>query len=266
MGLRVVVIEPGSYSGGLSSSGSVVIKTGNKIVGRKKYMNLVTTNNTEGKEWKASSRLQTFLITLGIISSILYIITDIVASVMWRDYSRTSQTVSELIGVDAPTRLYVAILFTIYDLLVYAYGVGIFFASGSKRALKIAAILIIAKEILGLAATLFFPIHLRGVEGNFSDTMHGILTAAGVFLCMFPAMIAGAVSFKGTFRIYSIVTMILFVVFGILAGADQPKYALNMPTPMMGVWERINIYGYMVWIVVLSIMLLRSKRAGESAK
>ncbi|APM40688.1 DUF998 domain-containing protein [Clostridium kluyveri] len=224
------------------------------------------TNNTEGEKWKISTRFQTILIAFGIISSIIYVITDIVASVMWSDYSRTSQTISELIAVDAPTRLYVAILFIIYDLLIYAYGVGIILSSNNKRALKIAAFLIIAKEILGLVATLFFPIHLRGVEGSFSDTMHGILTAAGVFLCMFPAMIAGSISFKGVFRVYSIITMILFVIFGILTGSDQPKYALNMPTPMMGVWERINIYGYMLWIVVLSIKLLRLKRVNESSK
>jgi len=221
---------------------------------------------TKGEKLLASAKLQTVLIAFGIISSILYIITDIAASVMWKDYSPISQTVSELIAVNAPTRLYVVILFTIYDLLIYAYGVGIILSSNGKRALKIAALLIIAKEILGLTATLFFPIHLRGVEANFSDTMHGAFTAAGVFLCMFPAMIAGAVSFKGRFRAYSIITMIIFVIFGILAGLDQPKYALNMPTPMMGIWERINIYGYMLWIAVFTMMLLRLKKEKESTK
>jgi hypothetical protein len=75
---------------------------------------------------------------------------------------------------------------------------------------------------------------------------------------MFPAMIAGTVAFKGIFRYYSIVTMTLFIVFGILAGALQPQYIANLPTPMMGIWERINIYGYMLWIVIFSIKLLKS--------
>lgn len=220
-------------------------------------------NRTQGENRQASARLPTALIAFGILSSVLYLITDIAASTVWSDYSPVSQTVSELIAVNAPTRLYVGILFVIYDLLIYAYGVGILLSSSGKRALKVSAFLMIAKELLGLAATIFFPIHLRGVEADFSDAMHGILTAAGVFLCMFPAMIAGAVSFRGKFRIYSIITMVLFVVFGILAGLDQPKYALNMPTPMMGVWERINIYGYMLWIAVFSILLLRSKRGNN---
>lgn len=234
-------------------------------------MNHTTNNHAQGEKRQALTKLQMVLIALGIISSILYLVTDMTASVMWHEYSPISQTVSELIAIDAPTRLYVMILFVVYDLLIYAYGIGIMFSSHGRRALKIAALLIIAKEVLGLAATLFFPIHLRGVEADFSDTMHGILTSAGVFLCMFPAMIAGAVSFKGKFRFYSIITMILFVIFGILAGLDQPKYALNIPTPMMGIWERINIYGYMLWIVIFSVLLLRwskekNQKSGQTKK
>lgn len=234
-------------------------------------MNHTTNNHAQGEKRQALAKLQTVLIALGIISSILYLVTDMTASVMWHEYSPISQTVSELIAIDAPTRLYVMILFVVYDLLIYAYGIGIMLSSHGKRGLKIATLLIIAKEVLGLAATLFFPIHLRGVEADFSDTMHGILTSAGVFLCMFPAMIAGAVSFKGKFRLYSIITMILFVIFGILAGLDQPKYALNIPTPMMGIWERINIYGYMLWIVIFSVLLLRwskekNQKSGQTKK
>ncbi len=226
-------------------------------------MNSITNNIAERGKSSTVSRLQTVLITLGIVSSILYLVIDGIATAMWREYSPISQTVSEYIAIDAPTRRLVTILFVIYDLLIFAFGIGVIRASNGKPALIIAGVLIIAKEILGLAATIFFPIHLRDVEPDFSDTMHGILTAAGVFLCMFPAMIAGAVAFPGRFRIYSAITMILFVICGILAGSDQPKYALNLPTPRMGVWERLNIYGYMVWIVILAIILLQRKRLNE---
>ena len=202
-------------------------------------------------------KLKTILLSCGILSSLLYILTDLVSVCAWSDYHYASQTVSELFAVDSPIRTFVVICFILYAFLIYAFGTGIWLTSDGKRSLKVAAILIIGKEILGLTGTLFFPIHLRGVEGNYSDIMHGIVTAVGVFLFMFPAMIAGAVAFKGIFRIYSIVTMTLFIVFGILAGTMQPQYAANLPTPMMGIWERINIYGYMLWIVILSIMLLR---------
>lgn len=205
------------------------------------------------------SKLQTILLACGILSSLLYCITDLISVAVWNDYDYKSQTVSELFAIDAPTKTFVVICFVIYALLIYAFGVGIWLTSNGIRSLKFAALLIVGKEILGLIGTLFFPIHLRGVEGNYSDFMHGIITATGVLLFMFPAMIAGAIAIKGVFRIYSIVTMALFIVFGVLAGIMQPQLAANLPTPMMGIWERINIYGYMLWIVILAIILLRSR-------
>jgi hypothetical protein len=50
-------------------------------------------------------------------------------------------------------------------------------------------------------------------------------------------------------------------VFGVLTGLDAPRLAANLPTPWMGVWERINIFGYLLWIIVLAIILLREKGA-----
>lgn len=209
---------------------------------------------------KTSKRLNKFLLVCGILSSLLYILTDISAAILWDDYSYASQTVSELFAVGAPTRSLVVICFSIYALLIYAFGMGIWRSARSRRSLKVAAVLIVGKEVLGLPATWLFPVHLRGVEGNYSDIMHGIFTITGVFVFMLPAMIAGATAFKGVFRTYSIITMILFVFFGILTGSMQPEYVSNLPTPMMGIWERVNIYGYMIWIVFLAIKLLRLNR------
>jgi len=35
--------------------------------------------------------------------------------------------------------------------------------------------------------------------------------------------------------------------------------AANLPTPWLGVTERISIFGYMLWIAVLAIVLLRTQ-------
>jgi hypothetical protein len=39
----------------------------------------------------------------------------------------------------------------------------------------------------------------------------------------------------------------------------------NEPTPWMGVWERINIFAYLLWALVLAIGLLRApvQRQGD---
>jgi Protein of unknown function (DUF998) len=200
------------------------------------------------------------LLVCGILSSLLYVATVVLAAMRWEGYSSTSQTVSELIAIDAPTRPLVVPLFVTYCLLVYAFGVGVWQSSGRKRALRLAAVGLVGKEILGLVVTLFFPMHLRGVEGTLTDNMHAILSMVGVLFMLF-AIGFGATAFGRRFRLYAIGTFLLLVAGGTLAGLDAPRLATNLPTPWMGVWERINIFAYMLWVVVLAIALLRQQVA-----
>lgn len=86
---------------------------------------------------------------------------------------------------------------------------------------------LVGKEVLGLRVTLFFPIHLRGVEGAFTDVMHGILSMVGV-LCYLIAMGSGAAAFGKQFRFYTIATMVILPVFSFLAGLDAPRFGQNL--------------------------------------
>jgi hypothetical protein len=196
------------------------------------------------------------LLVCGVLSSVLYVATVVLSPMRWEGYSSTSQTVSELIAIDAPTRPLVVPLFLAYSVLVIAFGLGVWASAGVKRALRFAAIGLIGKEVLGLVVTLFFPMHLRGVEATLSDTMHGLLTFVGVAF-MLLAIGFAATAFGKWFRLYSITTFLMLIVGGVLTGLDAPSMEANLPTPWMGVWERFNIYAYMLWVVVLAIALLR---------
>jgi hypothetical protein len=44
-----------------------------------------------------------------------------------------------------------------------------------------------------------------------------------------------------------------------LTGMDGPRIAANLPTPWVGVWERICIGVFMLWVVVLAVALLRAQ-------
>ena len=200
------------------------------------------------------------LLGCGIVSSVLYVATVVLAPRRWEGYSSSSQTVSELIAINAPTSPLVVPLFITYSLLVIAFGMGVWASAGRKRALRFAAVGLIGKEVLGFVVTLFFPMHLRGVEATLSDTMHGLLTFVGVLFTLLAIGFA-ATAFGKWFRLYSIATFLMLLVFGVLTGLDQPQLAANLPTPWMGVWERINIYAYMLWVIVLAIALLRAQKA-----
>ena len=44
---------------------------------------------------------------------------------------------------------------------------------------------------------------------------------------------------------------------------EAPRVGASQPTPLLGVWERINIGVFLVWIVVLAITLLVRGHARE---
>jgi hypothetical protein len=197
------------------------------------------------------------LLVCGIIAPLLYLATISVAPMLWENYSSTSQTVSELFAIGAPSKSFVVPLFLTYSVLIIAFGIGVWRSAGPKRALRVVGGLLIAREVLGIVGTLFAPMHMRGVEGALTDTMHAAITGLGSLFYLL-MMGFGATAFGKGFRLYSIGTLIVLVVFGVLAGMEGPRMAANLPTPWMGVWERINICATMLWIMVLAIVLLRT--------
>jgi len=67
----------------------------------------------------------------------------------------------------------------------------------------------------------------------------------------------GAAAFGKGFRLYSIASLVILVAFGALTFLDAPRIAANLPTPWVGIWERINIGVFLLWVVVLAVALLR---------
>lgn len=220
-----------------------------------------TTNTISGVVVKKDSLIKGLLIS-GIMSSLLYVAMNIFVPMQYEGYNSVTQTVSELSAIGTPTRaLWVAIA-TVYTLLVVAFGWGVWLSAEGNRRVRILGGLLLA---YGIASTIwpFAPMHQRealaaGAE-SFSDTMH--LTLAGVsVLLMTLAMGFGAAAFGKTFRWYSIATILTLLVFGILTAMDAPKVQANLPTPLAGVWERINIGVFLLWVVVLAIVLLRTEK------
>lgn len=209
--------------------------------------------------------LRKILLACGIVAPLLYVVTTGIAGQLWAGYSSASQSVSELFAVEAPTKSFVDPPLIVYSLLVYAFGVGIWLSAGGKRALRVTAGAIIAKEVLGLVIQLFFPMHLRGGEATFSDAMHATLTGVGV-LAMLVAMGFGAAALGKRFRLYSVGIFLVFLLMVILAFWDGGRMAQGLPTPWMGVWERITIFAYFVWTVVLAIALWRAQVTAAAGK
>lgn len=200
------------------------------------------------------------LFICGILSSLLYVGTDILGAMRYEGYSYISQTISELAAIGAPSKPLVVPLFLAYDVLLIAFGVGVWGSAARKRALRSTGSLLVAIGVIGLVGTPFAPMHQRVVlamgGGTLTDTLH-IIFASVTVLFILLAIGFGANAFGKRFRLYSIGTILVLLVFGALAGLDGSRLAANLPTPWMGVTERINVFGYLLWVLVLAISLLR---------
>ena len=101
------------------------------------------------------------------------------------------------------------------------------------------------------------------MHGLGQKTTLRIVFAIGTIPLMLLAMGLAAASFAKVFRVYSIVAVVVVIVFGVLTGIDSPRMKANLPTPRKGIWERISIGAYVVWMVVLAIILLRTTRSRQ---
>ena len=215
----------------------------------------MNTTRSDSTGFSGKVPLEKALLICGILASLLYVASDIVAAMSWEGYSYTAQSVSELRASGAPTRPLLVPILLLYALFEIAFGLGVRGAAGQKRALRIAGVLLIGLGVVDLVAP-FFPMHLRGAGFTLTDTMHILLTVVTVLLILL-IIGFGAVADGKRFRLYSIATILILFVCGTWAFSDGPRIAANLPTPWVGVRERINIYGYMLWMAVLAIALLR---------
>ena len=197
------------------------------------------------------------LLACGMFSMLWYVVINIIVPMRYPGYDVASQTVSELSAIDAPTRPLWVALCIVYSLLLLAFALGVWYSAYGNRKLQTVAIVIFFDAVLG-----FFwpPMHQREIiaagGGTLTDTLH--LVWAFIHLTLMLLMIGfGASALGKDFRIFSVVIVLIFIVFGTLTTIESRGIEANLPTAYAGIWERINIGAYMLWIIVFAFKLLR---------
>ena len=200
------------------------------------------------------------LLICGILSPVLYAISDAVAGMRWEGYSFRDQTISELGAIDAPSRpLFSVLLLVVYGLM-FAFGVGIRNVAGENRRLRIVGGLVVALGVMALTVGQFASMRPRGTEPGLVGTLH-LVEAMVAMLMIFTAMGIAASTFGTGFRLYTIGTIILALGFGAWAVSEAARIEQGFETPWVGVKERIFWYGYQSWFIALR--LLRGQRAAR---
>lgn len=208
-------------------------------------------------EQTTQKKIIKLLLLCGILSSLLYVATDLLASWMYQGYSILDQNYSELLATGAPTRPMMLLGSIVYNLLVASFAIGVW-NSSTKRIARITSIMIIIYAAISMITPIFFQMDMRGVEVTPLGSLHPLMTAV-MSLFILLSMGFGAFILGKGFRFYSILTIIILIFFGFLTSFQVPQLASGQPTPWMGLTERINIYATMLWFALLSIFLLQKK-------
>ena len=177
---------------------------------------------------------------------------------LWEGYSVISRVPSELSAIGTPTRLLWMVLGAVYGVLMVAFGWIVWKSAPPTRALRVVGALLMAHTVFG---QFWPPMHQRAVlaagGGTLTDTLHLVWAAiSGLFFMLIVGF--GAAGLGKRFRAYSLVTMVIVLACGAVTGTYASRIQADLPTPWVGVWERISIASYMGWIAVLAAALLRT--------
>lgn len=207
---------------------------------------------------RSNSLVRPMLLWCGFLSSLLYAATDVLGGLRYDGYSFTSQAISELMAVGAPSETFVDPLFVLYGVLAVAFGIGVFQEGTRQRRLRIVGVLLTAYAIIGLTGPLFFEMSQRGAGGAASDSAHIVLTAVIVLLLLLTVGV-GATALGKRFRAYSWATLLTVIVFGAVSAAFGARLAAGQPTPGFGIIERVHVYAFLLWVAVFALALLRRR-------
>ena len=203
--------------------------------------------------------LKKALLYCGILSSLFYMVTDGLASWIYEGYCYTDQFYSELLASGAPTRYPMLLSGFVYNLLVTAFAVGVWTSAGPERIKRITGAMMVGYAVFSMLTPLFFQMDMRADEITPRGSLHGPMTAVmSMFILL--SMGFGAFLLGRRFRFYSFATIVIVIFFGVLTSLQIPRLVAGLPTPWMGITERINIYSTMIWFAVLAIGFLRSEK------
>ena len=194
-----------------------------------------------------------FLLGCGVLSSVLYIGTEMYAWTQYPGYSPVSQAFSELLAEGAPTRPFmVAVAGAPYNLLVAALAIGVWASPGARRVSRVTGALLMLYALVSYLGGTVFQMDPRDTEGSVRTMLHARATAVMV-VSMLLAMAVGAFVHGTRFRLYSLGTLLTVLVFAGLTFQQVTALAAHEPTPWLGIIERVNIYAWMLWVAVLAV-------------
>jgi hypothetical membrane protein len=206
----------------------------------------------------------TLPIVAGLAAPLVYAATVAVFGNLTPGYSHVANAISELNLPNAPLRRAVDGAFVLYNLLLILFALSLRrnFVERGARVSPLAALFLFLTGLGGLAMTTLFTMDPVGSEPTFGGQMHLILAGAlsvGTILSVY--FFARSLRRRGEWpRLagYSFFTLFVILVSGAFAA-----FAAWRGAPVVGLWERITIGAFLVWIWLLSLTLALTRPLDE---
>jgi len=194
----------------------------------------------------------------GIFGPIVFLLNDIIGSIITDNYSPIINAVSELTQAGSENAILLSSLFIIAALSLMFFGIGIstHYNFHHSKLLFFGGIFIMILGIFSALSGSIFPMDPFGGEASFAGNMHIILTGLNIVMVVLAIPMIGIGLNREkqwkSFRLYSISTVFIMVIFG----ASTSLLLMN-EIEMLGLFERITIYSYQLWIFVLAYLLIK---------
>jgi len=201
--------------------------------------------------------MRRLLLSCGILSSLYFAAINLLVPLQWSEYSFFDHTVSELTAIGAPTRPLWLILGAPYPLLLFLFGLGVLKTSSVIKRLRPPGFALL---LYSLTIIYWPPMHQRIVlavgGATLTDTLHLVWTGLTLVLYIV-IMFTAARALDVYFRWYTVISVLGLMLFGILTSIQAPNVSANLATPLMGLWERLNIGIFLLWVIVFAVTLFQ---------
>jgi len=206
-----------------------------------------------------------FLYYVGMVSVISYLLGDIIGGIITPSYSYVANAISELSQAGAENRILISSFFFFSAIMGILFAIGIISHHPYKQ-MKLIYIGGIFLIIMGISSALtgtIFPMDPIGGVITFAGTMHLVLVAIGAVL-LFPALLMSGIGFYRKknwklFRLYTFISVLMTFISGILSAI-----VIANGIELMGLFERVTVYTYLLWIFVLALKFIRAEPSQES--
>ena len=196
----------------------------------------------------------------GILGPIVFLLNDIIGSIITQGYNPIINAVSELTQAGSEYICLLGSLFFISAIMLSVFGIGVVthYMCRNSELLLLGGIFIIFLGLFSALSGTIFPMDPFNAETTFAGRMHIILTGLNIILIVLAIPMIGIGFYRThqwkSFRLYSIISVLIMLVFG-----ASTAVLMTNDIKLLGLFERITIYSYQLWIFVLANKLITDK-------